>query len=349
MPRRANSRRPIVGLEIEPSAVHAASVEVNGRIVVKHAAMAPLEAGVVRDGEVTDVDALAEVLRNLFHDHRDLDKRVRIGLANQKIVVRVMELPPISDPKELDAAVRFRAQDEVAMPLDSAVLDYQALDVLDTPDGPRQRVIIVAARRDMVERVLSAVRAAGLRPEGIDLSAFAMVRALRSPGPAGEQVLYLSIGGLTNLAVAEGSACLFTRVLGGGLDSLGVELAERCGLTLEHARGWLAHVGLERELSELEGDEAIIADARTVLTEGVRRIAADVRGSLDFHHSQGGEAGVARAVLTGPAAAITGFAAVLAAELGMPVTPGAVAGAPAGLEAERLTVAAGLAIEEGVA
>jgi type IV pilus assembly protein PilM len=349
MPRRANSRRPIVGLEIEPSAIHAASVEVNGRIVVKHAAMAPLEAGIVRDGEVTDVEALAEALRNLFRDHRDLDKRVRIGLANQKIVVRVMELPPISDPKELDAAVRFRAQDEVAMPLDSAVLDYQALEVVDTPEGPRQRIIIVAARRDMVDRVLSAVRAAGLRPEGIDLSAFAMVRALRVPGPAGEQVLYLSIGGLTNLAVAQGSACLFTRVLGGGLDSLAVELAERRALTLEHARGWLAHVGLERELSELDGDEAVIADARTVLADGVGRIAADLGGSLDFHHSQGGQAGVARAVLTGAAAAIAGFAAALAAELGMPVETGAVDGVPAGLEAERLTVAAGLAIEEGVA
>lgn len=348
MLRRANKNRPLVGLEIEPSAVHAASVEVNGRIVVKHAAMAPLEAGVVRDGEVTDVDALAEVLRNLFRDHSDLDKRVRVGLANQKVVVRVMELPPITDPKELASAVRFRAQDEVAMPLDSAVLDFQSLGIVETPEGPRLRVVIVAARRDMVDRVLAAVRAAGLRPEGIDLSAFAMVRALRAPGPAGEQILYLSIGGLTNLAVAEGSACLFTRVLGGGLDSLAIELAERRGLTLEHARGWLSHVGLERDLAELEGDDAIIADARTVLAEGVARIAADVRGSLDFHHSQGGDTGVARAVLTGPAAAISGFAAALAAELGMPVQAGVVAGVPAGLEAERMTVAAGLAVEEGV-
>jgi type IV pilus assembly protein PilM len=349
MPRRPNSRRSVVGLEIEPSAIHAASVEVNGRIVIQHAAVAPLEAGIVRDGEVTDVDALAEALRTLFREHSDLDKRVRIGLANQKIVVRVMELPPISDAKELAAAVRFRAQDEVAMPLDSAVLDFQPLGIVDTPDGPRQRVIIVAARRDMVDRVLAAARAAGLRPEGIDLSAFAMVRALRSPGPADEQVLYVSIGGLTNLAVAQGGACLFTRVVGGGLDSLAVELAERRGLTLEHARGWLAHVGLERDLSELEGDEAIIADARTVLTEGVRRTAADVRGSLDFHNSQGGDTGVARAVLTGPAAAIPGFAHALAAELGMPVETGVVAGAPAGLEAERLSVAAGLAVEEGAA
>ena len=210
----------LVGLEIEPSGIHAAAVEVNGKISIQHAATAQLEAGIVRDGEVTDVDGLADALRKLFDENRDLDKRVRIGVANQKVVVRVMELPPIADRKELDAAVRFRAQDEVAMPLDSAVMDYQPLDIIDTPDGPRQRILIVAARRDMVERVLAAARAAGLRPEGIDLAAFAMVRALHRSGRAGEQVLYLSIGGLTNLAVAQGPMCLFTRVVGGGLESI---------------------------------------------------------------------------------------------------------------------------------
>lgn len=346
MSLRPNSRRMPVGLEIEPSAIHAATVDVNGRISIRHAASAPLEPGIVRDGEVTDAAALAEALKKLFDENRDLDRRVRIGLANNKIVVRVMELPPIPDRKELDAAVRFRAQDEVAMPLDSAVMDYQPLDIVDTPDGPRQRVLIVAARRDMVERVLTAARTAGLRPEGIDLAAFAMVRALHRGGPASEHVLYLSIGGLTNLAVAQGPMCVFTRVVGGGLESIAIELAERRGLTLEHARGWLTHVGLERDITEADGEEAIVADARLVLTEGIHRLATDIRSSLDFLRTHGEETGVARAVLTGPAAAIAGFAPALSAELGMPVQTGAVDGAPAGLDAERLTVAAGLAVEE---
>ena len=44
------------------------------------------------------------------------------------------------------------------MPLDQAVLDYQPLEIVETEDGPRQRVLLVAARRDMVDRVLAAVR-----------------------------------------------------------------------------------------------------------------------------------------------------------------------------------------------
>jgi type IV pilus assembly protein PilM len=346
MAKRASTRRNLVGLEIEPSGIAAVEVAVNGRIVVERAAIAPLEAGVVRDGEVTDVEGLAEALRTLYRENKGLDKRVRIGVANQKIVVRLLELPPIGDSKELDAAVRFSAQDQIPMPLDSAVLDFHALDIVETAAGPRQRVVVVAARRDMIDKVLAAARAAGLRPEGVDLAAFAMVRALHRLSGPGDAVLYLSIGGLTNLAVARGATCLFTRVVGGGLESMAIELAERRGLTLEHARGWLTHVGLDRAIDEIDGDEQIIADARTVLMDGARRIAQDARNSLDFHDAQDDTTGVERAVVTGPAIAVPGFAEALAAELGLPVEAGSVEGTPPGIDAGRLTIAAGLALEE---
>lgn len=345
----------IVGLEIEPSAVHAAAVTVNGHVSVKTAAVAPLETGVVRDGEVNDVDALADALRSLYRENKGLDKKVRIGIANQKIVVRVLELPPLEDRKELEAAVRFQAQDQIPMPLDSAVLDFQPLDIVETEHGPRQRVLIVAARRDMVERVMAAAKAAGLKPEGIDLSAFAMIRALhrpQAPTETPEPVLYLSVGGLTNLAVAEGTTCLFTRVVGGGLEAIAVELAERKALTLEHARGWLRHVGLVTPLGEVESDDQdeIVEEARTVLLDGVRRIGGEVRNSLDFHHAQEGMSlRVQRAVLTGAAAAVPGFDDALAAELGLPVESGLVDGTPEGLDPHLLTIAAGLAVEEAPA
>ncbi len=348
MAKRATT---IVGLEIEPSAVHAASVTVNGRVSLKTAAVVPLETGIVRDGEVNDVDALADALRLLYRENKGLDKKVRVGIANQKIVVRVLELPPLEDRKELEAAVRFQAQDQIPMPLDNAVLDFQPLDIVETENGPRQRVLIVAARRDMVERVLAACKAAGLKPEGVDLSAFAMIRALyrEDLSEATEPVLYLSVGGLTNLAVAEGTTCLFTRVVGGGLEAIAVELAERKALTLEHARGWLRHVGLVTPLIEIESDDQdeIAEEARTVLLDGVRRIGGEVRNSLDFHHAQEGMSlRVQRAVLTGAAATVPGFDDALAAELGLPVVSGVVDGTPDDLDPHLLTIAAGLAVEE---
>ena len=341
----AKRSKNLVGLDIDATGITAASVAVNGRLRVHRAAISPIEPGVIRDGEVADVEGLASALRDLYRSNKGLDKRVRVGLANQKIVVRVIDLPYLEDAKEIDAAVRFHAQDQLPMPLDHAVLDYRQLDVVEDATGRRLRVLLVAARREMVERVLAALRSAGLKPEGVDLSAFAMVRALHRAGPEDEQVLYLAIGGLTNLAVARGSLCSFARASGSGVEALAVDLAERCRLTLEHAHGWLAHVGLETPIEEIEGDEEIVENARRVLLDGVRRIAADVRSSLDFHRMQDEAAAVSRAIVTGPATVIPGFSTALASELGMPVEDGAV-DAPAGLEPGRVTVAAGLAIAE---
>ena len=194
-PRRGVSRtqrtRTLVGLEIEPGQLIAVQSRMNGHIVVERAAGQPIAPNLVRDGEVSDVDGLSSALSDLF-DGSGLDRRVRIGIANQRIVMRQIELPPITDPKELDSAVQFQAQDEIPMPIESVVLDYHPLGITETPAGPRMQVLLVAARRDMVERMLLAARQAGLRPEGVDLAAFGMIRALRPADSAdGEQILYL--------------------------------------------------------------------------------------------------------------------------------------------------------------
>jgi type IV pilus assembly protein PilM len=339
----APRQKTVTGLDIDPVGITIAQLGGGDGIALKSAAFAPLEPGIVRDGEIADGEALAEALKALFAEHKGLDRRVRVGVANQKVVVRTLELPPIENRSELDAAVRFQAQDAIPMPLDQAVLDYQVLDVAETPEGPRQRVLIAAARRDMIELVVGAVKLAGLRLEGIDLGAFAMIRALQDEAATTEAVLYAQVGGITNVAVARGPQCLFARASGTGVEGIAVELAERRQLTLEHARAWLQHVGLEQPLESVPGDPEIVAEARRVLQDGVHRVAGEIRQSLDFHHMQSDGAQVTRAVLTGPALAIAGFAAAVGAEIGLPVGNGAVAGEVAGLPAEALTIAAGLA------
>ena len=343
----------LVGLTIEPGLIAAARVSVNGSILIEGGGCAELEAGVVRDGEVADAEALTECLRTLWGEHKELDKKVRIGVANHRIVVRTLLLPSIQDPKQLATAVRFHAAEEIAMPLKDAVLDFHAVGVVETPDGPRQRIVLVAARRDMIDAILTAVRAAGLKPAGIDLSAFAMIRALqRQRGESDGPELFASVGGLTNLAIAERGICAFTRVAATGLESLASELAERCELTIAQARGWMQVVGLEVDTARIAGDEPIIAETRAVLGGGVRRIAAEMRASLDFHRDRlehGTE--IQRVVLTGAAVAVAGFAPALAAELGLEVQVRTVASASTAdvldpLQAARMSVAAGLAVDD---
>jgi type IV pilus assembly protein PilM len=230
-----NSNRGTVGLDLDGAYIAAAQISADG---ISRAASTELAPGVISDGEVTDVTALTEALRDFFKAE-GLPKRVRLGIANQQIVVRQMEIPKIEDEKERAAAVRFQAAEAIAMPLDEVVLDHQVVGEAVSPEGsPRLRVIVVAARESMIARIVEAVRDAGLRPEGIDLNAFALVRTLAMPSDSTETArVYCHLGGVTNLAIAIGTSCLFTRPLSTQWDSdddnVAAALAEEIRLSID--------------------------------------------------------------------------------------------------------------------
>jgi len=346
--RNRKNNNSVVGLDLDPSHIAAAEVSVNGHIAITRGAVAELRPGVLRDGEVTDAPALAEALKSFFAEN-ELPKRVRLGVANQRIVVRSLDLPPLEDPKRLDEAVRAAAPDHIPMPMDEAILDYVPLGQVQTLSGPRMRVVIVAARRELIDRIVGAAKDAGLKVEGIDLAAFGMVRALARKGEEGNAVLYVNVAGLTNVAVASHAGCLFTRAAAGGLSAIVATLAERRSLTLEHARMWLGHVGLETPLASVEGDAELVAATRATLEEGVHQLADTVRNSLNFYRMQDNAETVSRALLTGPAVSIPGFADTLAEQLSLPVEVAVVATDEAfegDVDPGRLTVAAGLAVED---
>jgi type IV pilus assembly protein PilM len=336
----------VAGLELDPGHVAAAEVSINGSIRLERGVVAGLRPGILRDGEVADPIGLAEALRELFAD-TELPRRVRVGIANQRIVVRTLDLPPIDDEKALAAAVKMQAPDHIPMPMDEAVVDWQSLGSVETSGGPRSRVVVVAVRRELIERLAAATQEAGLALEGVDLAAFGMVRALRAE-PQHGAVLYVNAAGLTNVAVANASGCLFTRAAAGGLDALVETLSERRALTSEHARQWFQHVGLVASIDEVEGDTDLVGVTRGVLEDGVHQLADTVRNSLNFYRTQESAESVEQAVLTGPAVSIPGFAERLSELLKLPVAPAVVASNTEDADLGRLTVAAGLAVEEAV-
>jgi type IV pilus assembly protein PilM len=347
----------LVGLEIEAGSIAAAEVN-DGNPTVSKVAVQPLAAGAYDDGEVVDPGAVTAALRTLFEQNK-LSKRVRLGIANQRVVVRTVRLPAIENPKELDSAIRFSAQEQIAMPLEQAVIEHQVVGGVPASEGapPQIDVMVVAARRDMIAASLKPLRDAGLEPVGVDLSAFGMIRALgEAPAvaPDGDgapavasAVLYCNVGDVTNLAVAKGRACLFTRVSPVGLDDMAANLSGGFALTPEHARMWLEYTGLARPLEQTEGDQAVLAAARTALEDGARNLVDELRLSLDFYGAQEAAVPVERVVICGPGSAIAGFPEQIEAGLGLPISvgrPGALADLD-GSTAARLTLPYGLALE----
>jgi type IV pilus assembly protein PilM len=355
---KKKSKDATVGLEIEAGSIGAAEVRINGHAEVTATAICGLPPEAFHDGEVTDPDTVTEALRGLFAQNK-LSHKVRLGIANQRVVVRTLRLPAIEDPDELAAAVRFAAQEQIAMPLDQAVIDHRVIGGVGAVDGvaPQVDVIVVAARRDMIAASLKPVRDAGLEPVGVDLSAFGMIRALGHLGsPAategGDQshasaALYCNVGDVTNLAVAKGRSCLFTRVSPVGLEDIAGGLASGTGLPPEHALMWLQHVGLAQPIEQIEGDANVISRARTALESGASALLDELRLSLDFYGAQEGAVPVERLVLCGPGSVIPGLVEQMEPVLGLPIVVGQ-PGALQGLDpaaAARLTLPFGVALE----
>src|SRR4051812_13404399 len=377
-------KKETVGLDLEAGSVAAVEVTKNGHASVTRFGVLSLPAGVFRDGEVADADALAQALKELFARNK-LSKNVRLGLASQRVAVRMLQLPAIDDQKELETAIQFQAQEQVPMPMDQAVLDWQVVGRSNGESGePRLDVIVVAAPRDAVSSAVSVMTQAGLRPVGVDLSAFGMLRALSTnghsavgpgtyvdaPGPNGGQVAshmgggaggdadtdddpvgaraYCNLGDVTNLAVARGSTCLFTRISPFGMEGIAQKLAERRELTLEHARQWLAHVGLETPVESVEGDPEIVRAARDSLAEGASRLVDELRLSLDYYGAQEDAVPVDGVVACGAGSTIPGLVERVQRDLAHRFEigrPQALAHLDEGIAA-RLTVSYGLGLEE---
>ena len=326
---RKNSDGGTVGLDIDGRFLAAVQVQ-DGRLT--NVASTELPEGVLADGEVVDRDALSAALKDFVAEAK-LPRRVQLGVSNQQIVVRVLELPRIDDPSERDAALRFSAADAIAMPLDEAVIDHQIAGYVDSGEGAeRMQVVVVAARRTMIEEYLAAVKDAGLKAEGIDLDAFALVRMLADEAPAvaipdradaetgaeAEPVaapapavdappsarVFCHLGGVSNLAIAVESSCLFSR-------------------TLSTAHG-------------AEG--------------AATRLADEIRLSIDYYMAQPNALPVGDVLVSGEGSRDATLVEGVGAQLGLPVGAASplggldASGVPAGDDPHRYTVAAGLAI-----
>lgn len=350
----------LAGLNIEAGSVAVAEVAVNGSVQLAGSSIHPLQPGVFHEGEVIDPDGLVAALKSLYANAK-LPKRVRLGLGNQRVVVRTLRLPAIDDPKEMEAAIRFQAQEQIPMPLDQAVLQHQVVGGVPPQEGsgPQVDVMVIAARRDMITSFVEPLRRAGLEPVGLDLSAFGMIRALASEAtvapaidaegvaPAQDAILYCNVGDVMNLAVARGRSCLFTRVSGVGVESITARLATERALSPEHAEQWLLYVGLDVPVESIEGDPDTVAAARRALQEGTANLVDELRLSLDYYRALESAVPVSGIILCGTGSAIRGLAPAMEEQVGLPITaprPAALAGFEDAVAA-RLVLPLGLGLE----
>jgi type IV pilus assembly protein PilM len=318
----------IVGLKIGATAVTAAQVENNGGKRVVRLARQALAPGVVDSGEVRDPIALGHALAELFRAHQLPRRGVRLGIANSRIGVRVIEVAGVEDERQLENAIAFRAHEMLSVPQEEAVLDYHVLSSQTNGDGATARkILLVVAYRDSVDRYLDAAEVAGIEVSGIDLEAFALLRAVAAPGsPVDEGVSATAVTAVnvgherTVLAISNGEVCEFARVLQWGGSALGQAIAR--ALKVSSAEGESLKRGLSLEHGD-EGAEGLSAADAAEAVEAVRyelsTLVRELLSSLRFYQSQPDSLAIGEILLTGGTSAIPGLAAELERELGIGV------------------------------
>jgi type IV pilus assembly protein PilM len=321
-----HATKRLVGLKIGGSQLAAATVSNNGSAELLQIARDELEHGIVVGGELREPEKLTEALREFFSKH-DLPRRnVRLGIANNRIGVRTFEIVGVDDPNQLDNAVRFRAQEVLPIPIDDAVLDYHVMSETTDKNGQSlKRVLLVVAYRELVDRYVSACRNAGIELAGIDLEAFALLRAMGAPGEteADAALVVVSVGhDRSTFAVSDGRVCEFVRVLEWGGNSLNVALARALNVAPSETEELKRTLDLGATTASPGLTQAQLEPAKDAVRTQIQSFARELVSSLQFYQNQPGSLSLGEIVLTGGTAHMRGFAEELQRLIGVTVRIG---------------------------
>lgn len=325
-------RPPAVGLDIDRGAIKAVQIsQGGGNYALKHVGYRKLPPGAIIDGEVADHDLLAGELKEFWASHSFRGKSVYLGVANQKVVVRLLDFPRMS-PEDLKGAISFEAQDHIPMPIDEAVLDYMVLGP-QSEGSDLDRILIVAAQKDMIGRYASAARAGGLRPQGVDVKALSLVRSTLPDSLFYDEggVLLLDIASeITSLVVTQSGSPTLTRFIPGGSGYLAQAIADAAGIPEEEAERQLMNPrvrigsevedggsGVSLDKSDGDFDPALMYDVRRGLEDAAQTLAEDVQRSIEYHYSQPGSREVTQVLVSGEGALVNGIDSYLGELLGV--------------------------------
>ena len=241
--------------------------------------------------------------------------------------MRTFEIGGIEDPKQLENAIRFRAQETLPIPLEEAVLDYQILgETVDAESGgTKHRVLLVVAYRELVDRYVAACRKAGIKLAGVDLEAFALLRALgdRPADATNAAIVVVTVGHeRSTLAVSSGETCEFTRVIEWGGQNLNVAIARALDVAPSEAEPIKHSISLLEPAESMELDAERAAKVRTAVHQELQTFARELVSSLQFYQGQPGSLGIAEIVLTGGTAQLPGLDAELGRLIGVRVRVG---------------------------
>ena len=275
--------------------------------MLSRVAVTPVLADAIVEGEIMDPGIVSDTIQGLFKTAGIKKKRVVVAVGGRDVIIKKIQVDRM---KESDAyeVVRWEAQQHVPFDIEAVELDFQILDPDD--EGLQMEVLLVAAKRELVEDKVQLLSQAGLEPEVVDVDAFALHNAFEVNYPEAMRgvIALLNIGHeLTNVNILQDGVPLLTRDLNIGTRKFREDLQRERGLSAEDADGMLQ--GFERT-----------PDLDPYIQARGEEIAVGLERAGAFLQSASRDAGsIQRVYCSGGGARVPGLTEVLSQRMRLPV------------------------------
>jgi len=311
----------MTGLDIGCASVRAAEIiATTDGVRLLNFGQVALPEGAVMGGEIKEPATVTNAIRRLWKERKFSQSDVVMGVANQQVVVRTIDLPWVA-AADIKRSLPFLVADMLPLPVDEAVLDFLPLDVPE--EGKPIHGLLVASPRNNITATVRCAEAAGLRPVAVDLASFALLRAVgrgrlfnaeekvderRKPGPATEVLVDIG-GSVTNIVIHRGGVPKIVRIVLRGGDDITAVLQERLGITVADAE----------DLKRQQGMVGKQIETTNLISLAVTPLVEEIRSSLDYYTSTHAGARVERVRLCGGGSSLRGLVDVVHKALGLHV------------------------------
>ncbi|MGH0037783.1 MAG: type IV pilus assembly protein PilM [Myxococcota bacterium] len=311
-------KKSLVGLDIGSSSVKAVEINLKSRdkgFELRSLGIAPLPSEAIVQGAFLNSSAIVDAIKEAIDNGRIRGTEVAAAIAGHSVIVKKVSLPQMTR-EELEEQIQWEAEQYIPFDVNEVNLDFQ---ILDTSEGEGQMdVLLVAAKKDLIDDYMQVITEAGLNPGVIDIAAFAVENALEMNYDLGadEAVAVVNIGAQTvNINIVQNGVPAFTRDITTGGNQYTEEIQKALSISFDEAErikvGGSSGSDPSQDVVPQEVETAIRGVSETVIGEITR--------SIDFFGATAAEARISKVLLAGGGAMISGFAQSFSERTGLEV------------------------------
>ena len=309
-------RNHLFGLDIGSSSLKLAEVRAVGRgYQLLNAGMTPLPPDAIVEGAIMNASAVVEAIRSLLGTCKPRTRNVATSVSGHSVIIKKISLPNMSR-EELAQSIQWEAEQYVPFNIHDVNLDYQIISPRATgkeETSDQMSVLLVAAKKDLVEDYAALLREAGLRPVIIEVDSFAVENMYEAnyEGEEDDLIAIFNMGAsVTNINVFKNGVSLFTRDIHFGGNQFNEEIQKELHLGYREAEQ-LKLGGSGQEASQIEVQEILGRITEALLNE--------VQRSLEFFAATSGDQRINKVVLCGGCSCLPGLVEKTEERLGIPV------------------------------